>query len=101
MYAGPGRPVIAARKAARIISGSRSHCRTVAAYLVIGRAMFSVSAACHAPPRFGSVLIRARVVAIATSGWPSPWALTTPASMLPVPHAGFPRTTPGFRAMRA
>jgi hypothetical protein len=63
--------------------------------------MFSVSAACQAPPRFGSAFMRLRVVAMAMIGWPSPWALTSPANMLPVPHAGLPMTTPGLRVMRA
>ncbi len=74
--------------------------RTVAAYLVMGRAMLSVSADCQAPPRFGSLLMGGRSVPIATIGCPSPCALTTPASMFPVPQAGFPITTPGLRAMR-
>ena len=69
--------------------------------MVIGRAMFSVSADCQAPPRFGTALTGLRVVPIATIGWPSPCALMTPASMFPVPQAGLPITTPGFLVMRA
>ncbi len=93
--------MVAARNAARTISGSRSHWRTVSLYFVIGRAMLSVSADCQAPPRFGTALIGLRVVPMATMGWPSPCALMTPASMLPVPQAGLPITTPGLRVMRA
>ena len=100
MKAGPGRPVSAARKAARIISGSRSGWRTSALYFVIGRAISTRFVACHAPPRSGSVVRRRRVHAIAMIGCPSAYALVSPASMFAPPGPGLPMTTLGLRLMR-
>ena len=99
--AGPGRPVVAARNAARISSGTRSARAISAEYLVIGLAMSTRSVACQAPPRSGWVVALRRVQAMATTGCPSPWALVRPASMLAPPGPGLPITTVGRCPMRA